>query len=100
MIGMARFPVGNDDRAWAKLADFFREAEFVLAARLYVGVGNAENAAVTEAHEFCGLGSFLRARFDGSARAHLSGGQIEHSGLVPALCHFYQRAATGEFDIV
>jgi len=73
VVGMARFPVGNDDRAWAKLADFFGEAKFMLAACLNIGVGNAKHAAVTEAHQFRSLRGLFRARFDGSARAHLPG---------------------------
>src|SRR5580692_2369825 len=48
VIRVARLPIGNDDGARTKLADFFGEAKFVLTAGLHVGVGNAENSAITE----------------------------------------------------
>jgi len=46
VIGMAGFPVGNDDGARAKFAIGGGEAEFVGAGGLDVGVGDAEGAAV------------------------------------------------------
>src|SRR5882672_12032439 len=45
VVGVACFPVGEDDGLWAKLANDGGEAELVLARGLDVGIGNAEVAA-------------------------------------------------------
>jgi hypothetical protein len=100
VVGVARFPVGEDDGFGAKLAKDGGEAEFVLAGGLDVGVGNAEGATPGYAEELCGFGGLLGARFGTAAGAHFAGGEVEDACFVAALRHFEERAAAGEFDVI
>ena len=100
VVGVARFPVGDDDGFWAQLAKDSGETEFVLAGGLDIGVGNAEVAAPLHTEDLGGFGSFFGARFGSAAGAHFAGGEIEDAGLVAALGHFEERAAASEFDVI
>ncbi len=100
VVGVACFPVGEDDGLRAKLAKDSGEAEFVLPGGLDVGIGNAEGAAPLRAEELGGFGGFLGARFGSAAGAHFAGREIENAGFVAALRHFEERAAAGEFDVI
>src|SRR6267142_1274243 len=100
VVGVAGFPVGEDDSLWAKLAKDCGEAELVLAGGLDVGIGNAERAAPLYAEELGGFGGFLGARFWSAAGTHFTGREIEDAGFVAALCHFQERAAAGEFGVI
>jgi len=100
MIGVACFPVGDDDSAGAEFANGGGEAEFVLTRGLDVGVGNAEGAPVFYFENFCGEGGFFGAGLGSAECAHFAGGEVEYAGFVTGLGHFEESAAAGEFDVV
>src|SRR5260370_33942104 len=100
MVGMARFPVGQDDRFGAKLTNDGRQAKLVLAAGLNIGIGNAERAAPAYLEKLCGFSRFARADFQSSAGTHFARGQIENTGLLAALRHFQDRTAASDLTIV
>src|SRR5882724_5109086 len=100
MVGMASLPVGEDDGFGAEFADDGGEAELVLAGWLDVGIGDSKGATPLDREELGGSGGFLGADFGRTTCSHFAGSEIENSGLIAALGHFYQRAAAGEFDIV
>ena len=88
VVRMAGFPVGKDDGFGAELADYGSETEFVLAAGLDVGIGDAERAAPAYAKYPGGFGGFFGADLGSAARAHLSCSEIENAGFVAAMGHF------------
>src|SRR6266478_269811 len=100
MVGMTSLPVGKNDGLGTELTDHGGEAEFVLARGLNVRVRHAKSAAPFHAKEFCRFRRFFRTRFRSAGGAHLSGGQMEDSGLVTALRHLEERAAAGQFNVV
>src|SRR2546421_3160291 len=97
---MASFPVGKDDGFGAELAEDCREAEFVLARGLHVGVRDAQSFAPLHAEKLGGPSSFLSAGFGRASRTHFTSGEVENAGFVAALGHFYERAAAAQFHIV
>src|SRR5712692_2987993 len=100
VVGMASFPIGEDDGFGAELADSQRKAELVLASGLNVRIGDAQRLAVAYAEQLCSLGGFPGAGFRSAARAHLTRRQIQDAGLVAALRHLEERAAAGQLDVV
>ena len=100
MIGVASFPVRDNDRARAKLTDDASDRELVLAGGLHVGIGDAEGSAPGNFQDSRGEGCFFGADFRIAACAHFAGSEIEDSGLVTLGAGFEERAAAGEFDVV
>ena len=87
VVGMPRFPVGEDYRLRPKLPDHGREPQFVLAARLNIGIGDAERAAPFYGKQFRRARRLFRADLRGTARSHFSRGQIKDSRLISTLRH-------------
>src|SRR5580692_5433725 len=58
VVRVTGFPIRKDDGFGTELADDCGEAEFVLAAGLDVGVGDAEGATPAYPEELGGLGGF------------------------------------------
>ena len=100
VVGMAAFPVRQDDGARAQRADAAGQGQLVVHAQLEVRVGQAEIFAVRDAQDARGGGGFAAASFLGAARAHLAFGEIEDAGATAEAARFDQRAAAGELDVV
>ena len=100
VVGVAGFPVGNDDGFWAKLANHGGETELVLARWLDIGIRNSQSAAPFDGEELGSFGGFFGASLRGATGTHFAGGEIKDAGFVATLRHFEECAATGEFDIV
>jgi len=100
VIGVACFPVRKNHGVRLKITDDLRQAQFVLASGLDVGVRDAEVAAPGNAQDFRGERGLFRARFRCAARSHFTSGQIEDACLIALLGHLDQRAAAGEFNVI
>ena len=100
VVGMPRFPIRKDDGVGLKIADELREAHFVLASGLHIGIRDAEVSTPGDFQDFGGQGSFFGACFGSAAGSHFTGGEVKNAGFVPLLGHFDQRATAGEFNVV
>src|SRR5260370_33379332 len=100
MVGMPRRPVGEDDGFRTQLTNAGREPQFVLAARLDVGIWDAESAAPLYREQSCRARCLFRASLRRAARSHFTRGQIEDASLVSALRHLEQRAAACELHVI
>ena len=88
VVGMARFPVGQDDRLRAELANDCSQAQFVFSRGMHVGVTHTQGVAPAYAQELRSFGGFFGANLRRAARTHLARGQVENARLVAELSHF------------
>ncbi len=100
VIGVAAFPVGQDDRVGLEFADRFGEGDFKFVGEREASVGKAEIAAHFHAENFSGVRGFFEARFRSAARAGLTPREIEDAGAIAGLRHFENGAAAGELDVI
>ncbi len=100
VIGMARFPIGENHGPGAELSNDLRQAEFILPRWLDVRIRNTEISAPGNFQDSGSECGFFGACFRSTTRAHFTGGEIEDAGFVAALGHFQKGAAAGEFDVV
>jgi len=100
VVGMARFPIGENYGVGPELTDDLGQSEFVLARGLDVGIRHAQGFAPTHAEKFGGFGGLPGASFGRAAGAHFAGGQVEDAGLVAELGHFQESSAAGKFHVV
>ena len=82
MIGVAGFPVGEDEDLGAEAAEDGHEGHAQGDVVFQAGIGHLEVLAEAQAEEAGGLAGLCDAEFGGAAGAHVAGGEIEGAGEV------------------
>src|SRR6516165_10124800 len=100
MVGMAGFPIGQNDGFWAELTNDLGDSQFVFARGMNIGVRRAQSVAPADAQQLCCLNRFLGADLGAAPCAHLAGGQVENARFITELGHLQQGAAASEFHVV
>ena len=100
VIGVAAFPVRQDDRVRLEFAKHFRDGDFEVVSEGEARIGKAEIAAHFHTENFSGVFGFFQARFRSAARTGFTAREVEDSGAVAGLRHFEDGAAAGELDVI
>ena len=76
------------------------EPEFVLPARLHVGVWYSQSSTPRNAQNLCRRRRFFRSSLRRAAGTHFSVGKVEDAGFVAPLRRLQKHTATGQFHVV
>ena len=85
MIGVAAFPVRQDDRVGLKLTDRFRDSDFKFVGKREAGIGKARLRRTFTPRIFPGVGGSFQARFRSAARSRFAACEIEDAGAIAGL---------------